>query len=51
MPSFLYRDIRFPNTQDVEEINKQAEIQREAKRAEMKREADKKDGKYRRVGG
>ncbi|KAJ9120845.1 hypothetical protein QFC22_002779 [Naganishia vaughanmartiniae] len=46
-----YRDIRFPNTQDVKEINEQAELQRQAKRAEMKREAEKKDGKYRRVGG
>ncbi|KAJ9095751.1 hypothetical protein QFC19_007464 [Naganishia cerealis] len=36
---------------EVEEINEQAEQQRQAKRAEMKREAEKKDGKYRRVGG
>ncbi|KAJ9105321.1 hypothetical protein QFC21_001689 [Naganishia friedmannii] len=44
-------DIRFPDTQDVKEINEQAELQRQAKRAEMEREAGKKDGKYRRVGG
>jgi hypothetical protein len=45
----VYRNIGFPSTQDVEEINMQAEQQRESKRAEMQREAEKKDGKYRRV--
>ena len=45
----MNRNIGFPSTQDVEEINALAEEQRESKRAEMRREAEKKDGRYRRV--